>query len=230
MIAASAIEVYLSIVHRALHTKFISKRVVFATVAFIWLASTTIPMGLYMKVAQVVNSLCYVSYNFSSVALATAISNFTLRMVLPLICYVTCYWRIAVFLRARSKVMVMPWSSGGSGKQKASTRAQKNVILTVLYTVILHVLTWTGNQVFFLMAACGSPLNMTSVSQVLQLAVYTSSCVNPFIYIIKYERFRDAAKLTYQRLALCCHARTIHPSSNNTKNFKHSQPVWATGC
>lgn len=74
-------------------------------------------------------------------------------------------------------------------------KASHNVAITVFYTLIIHVLSWTGNQVQVLMTAFGYTLDVTTnLYQILLLAIYTNSCVNPIVYAIKYTQFRRAIK------------------------------------
>ncbi len=97
-------------------------------------------------------------------------------------------------------------SASGSQQKSGSRgaylhRARKNVVITLLLTAITHIIMWTPNQTQLMMSAYGTPLDMTGVGfQLGLLAVYSNSCINPVIYMVKYERFRHAVNLMASRL------------------------------
>ena len=77
-------------------------------------------------------------------------------------------------------------------------RARRNIYYTLSYTLVLHVITWSGNQIEFLMYGFGFALDTTALWFTIPLlAIYVSSFINPIIYAIKYERFREAVKTTF---------------------------------
>jgi hypothetical protein len=92
-----------------------------------------------------------------------------------------------------TKVSGVTKSTTAHQNQPQYSHASHNVAITVLYTVVIHVVAWIGNQVQFLLTVFGyvnipsSPLN-----QILLLATYLTSSVNPVIYVMKYKEFRRA--------------------------------------
>ena len=77
-------------------------------------------------------------------------------------------------------------------------RARRNIYYTLSYTVTLHVLMWSGNQIQFLMTGFGFVINTSALWFTIPLlAIYVSSFINPIIYVLKYERFRDAVKTVF---------------------------------
>ena len=87
----------------------------------------------------------------------------------------------------------------------AYMKCRKNIAITLFYSTVMLIASWTGNQLQLLAYAYGYPLDMTSLLyQLLLLFVYLNGCVNPFIYITKYKRFRAVvAKQFFQQ----CFAR-----------------------
>lgn len=91
---------------------------------------------------------------------------------------------------------------GGKKARDKFWHARRNVALTVFYTIILHIITWTGSQVQLLFSTFGYALDSNSpLAQVLQLLIYCNSCVNPIIYVIKYERFREGVARIIRQLS-----------------------------
>lgn len=205
-------EVYVAIVHPITHKNFVSRRLIFISVAVIWLIAIGVPVSLFGSMSRVVNGLCYINYMPGSKVFITAYTNFVVKMLIPISCYVFSYTRIVLHVRRKSKVRSTATNipSGKSSTATASSidkgamktsfvKAQKNVAMTLLYTIILHIITWLGNQVFVFMWAYGAALSTTSaLGQILQLNV--TGCVSPFVYMVKYEKFRAAAKQAYRGL------------------------------
>lgn len=77
--------------------------------------------------------------------------------------------------------------------QRQYSRASHNVAITVLYTVVIHVVAWTGNQVQVLLTIFGYVNTSTSLlNQILLLVSYLTTSINPIIYVMKYKEFRQA--------------------------------------
>jgi Na+/H+ antiporter NhaC len=77
--------------------------------------------------------------------------------------------------------------------QRQYSRASHNVAITVLYTVVIHVVAWTGNQVQVLLTIFGYVNTSTSLlNQILLLVSYLTTSINPVIYVMKYKEFRQA--------------------------------------
>jgi hypothetical protein len=78
----------------------------------------------------------------------------------------------------------------------AFSKVNVNVFRTLTYMLVTHTVTWGGNQYQNLAFTFGRSLKTTSLSyQLLLLAVYFSSCINPVIYLVKYDNLRHAARL-----------------------------------
>jgi hypothetical protein len=227
ILTAFAIEIYLAIIHPTLHKNYVTRRNIVIFVVGNWFVSVAAPAGILLKLSRVIGGLCYYSYEWPSMGISVGIANLVVRMAIPLAIYVFCYSRIVIFLRSRNKInsasSILSNHQSPTHQPVAYVRAQRNVILTVFYAIVLHAFTWTGYQVFLMMAALDTPLSTTSpLSQVLQLGVYTNSCVNPIVYVVKYERFRKAAKLVCRHWLrrVPCRTFTLHKHSRSTTNGK----------
>lgn len=228
ILAAFAIEIYLAIIHPTLHRNYVTRRNIVIFVVGNWFFSVAAPAGILLMLSRVIGGLCYYSYNWPSIGIPVGIVNLVVRMAIPLAIYIFCSSHIVIFLRSRSKInsvssVLSSHQSPAHHQPVAYVRAQRNVILTVFYAIALHVFTWTGYQVFLMMAALDTPLSTTSpLSQLLQLGVYTNSCVNPIVYVVKYERFREAAKLVCRHWLrrVPCRTFTLPKHSRSTSNGK----------
>ena len=111
--------------------------------------------------------------------------------------------------------------NNGVAHKDMHTRARRNIYYTLGYTLSVHVITWSGNQIQFLLTGFGFAVNSTDWSYTIPLlAIYISNFVNPIIYVIKYERFREAV------ITLCPILKpfaTRHFNSSETIESTHHQ-------
>lgn len=220
ILAAFTIEVYIAIVHPVFHKNHFHHKLVAVMVVGAWIIGVSYCMGMSMGIARVINGICYVTLGWPPIALGGGFAAFLLRMGVPILCYGVCYVLIFASLKSRAKIAaqtvatktstkkrgemkIHPQTSSlptatptaASASQKQFSRASQNVVTTVLYTTVIHVVTWTGNQVLIFMTAFGYVTDFQAPTfQVLLLATYCNSCVNPFVYIVKYREFRRAVK------------------------------------
>lgn len=135
-------------------------------------------------------------------------------MVVPLLLYITCNSLILRRIQLQSRVALTsitdaPRTKGGNtvksrpGSGMGYSRVRKNVAMTLLYTLGIHVLAATGNQTLSVMTAFGYPIDTKGLLfQILRLMTYIGACTNPFIYVIKYGRFRAAVATMLRCLAV----------------------------
>jgi hypothetical protein len=143
--------------------------------------------------------------------------NFFITYVLPMAIMAYCYTKIAFTLRAR----VQPASQAGN----TMSRARRNIIKTLVIVCICFVLCWTWNEVLYILFFLGYPVNFgSSFYHFTVVAVFCNSCINPFIYIIKYEQFQ----VGFKRLVCGLLRRdqvdeSIGSQTGTTLNNAHSQ-------
>ena len=203
ILVAFNIEIYFAIAHSINHKKIFNNRSVTVIVIAIWCASIVYPLAIYLSLSRVVNGLCYVAYNWQKWGSLISIVNFMIRFIIPGLAFLMCYLLILKFLlRRKRRVHGLPLSSSPAiGLQPNPPdifgKARSNVAITLLYTLIFHFVTTTGNQILVLLYAFGYFYDTTSMMpQLFVLAMYISSCINPFVYTAKYELFRRAVRNT----------------------------------
>ena len=200
ILVAFTVEVYLAIVHPVRHRLIFSYRIITISVSIIWIASITYPAVVFMVLSRVVDGLCYVAYEWSKYGKLISIMSFMIRIVLPTISFILCYSLIIKALMAKKKVK--PASAVDSNisttalpVQSKYLLARNNLAVTLLYNLLIHVVFLSGNQILVLLYAVGYEYDTTgALSQLLVLATYINSCTNPFVYVIKYKKFREAIK------------------------------------
>jgi hypothetical protein len=109
------------------------------------------------------------------------------------------------FMQPTTSSTTKELATSGTNKKRGAMggryeKVRLNITITVFYTLVIHLLSWLGQQIIVFMSVFGYTIVPTgALFQLLQLATYISSSVNPIIYIIKYDKFRQASK-SY----LCC--------------------------
>ena len=209
ILVAFTIEVYLAIARPLQHKVIFARPVITVSVVIVWLLSAIYSLCISAAVARVVNDLCYIGYYWLSSGRQVTISMVIVKNVIPISVYVTSYVLILRSLRRRVQVQ--------SHQSDPYTNARVNVAITLLYTLVIHVIAWSGSQVQNVMSSFGYQLDASSICyQLLRLATYISGCINPFIYLLKYDRFRDAVKHMFRK--------TPHSISVKT-NFKNHERI-----
>lgn len=100
----------------------------------------------------------------------------------------------------RSGVMATG-AAAASAASSINVQARRNIYYALSYMLLLPRVTWSGNQYEFVLCGFGYAINSVTLTyQLPLLAIYTSSFINPIIYVIKYERFCKAVVLAFPGL------------------------------
>ena len=108
-----------------------------------------------------------------------------------------CYTRIAIVIGA-----------GMSGPSETTTerdekmeKVKVNTIKTLVMVNVCFVLCWSTNVVIAMSFNLGQPL-VPYTSDIYHFSVamvFANSCLNPFIYALKYQQFQQQAKKLIQQ-------------------------------
>ena len=84
-------------------------------------------------------------------------------------------------------------------------RVQRNLTKVSLMVSICFFACWSWNSWYFFLMIVGAPIPSSgSVLSFTVVMVCLHCCINPFIYIIKYDKFRSAAR------------KLFHPNYDNS--------------
>ena len=82
------------------------------------------------------------------------------------------------------------------------TKAKKNIIKTLIIVAVCFVLCWTWNEVFIFLYFVGYPTDFGGgFYHFTVVAVFSNSCINPFVYCAQYDDFRTAFKQLFLKRA-----------------------------
>lgn len=78
---------------------------------------------------------------------------------------------------------------------KSSERARVNLLKTLILISACFFLCQSWNQIYFMLAFFGVNINFNgSFYHFTVIAIFTNSCINPLIYTIKYQKFKQGFK------------------------------------
>ena len=125
---------------------------------------------------------------------ATGVANCFMRFLIPIAILAYSYGRILKVINSK----VAPAASGHGVQQSGSLQyvnARRKTVKMLILVVACYFLCWVWNQVFFLALSLGAPLKLSSpFYQFSVIAVFFNSCINPFIFIFKYEEFKNGLR------------------------------------
>jgi hypothetical protein len=183
-LVALAFERYMEIVHPIRHKLSLTKKKVVAAISGVILGCMTYKLILDIAVAKIIDGVCVTGWfpNQTSVAFGLTINAF-LEFFLPVSLIAFCYIEMARAVRRKINV-----STSGNSQMN---RASKN-ILKILSIVVISVVVSAGpRQFLYLYFASGQPIEVNGEPFIITLILnYSSCCVNPFIYMLKYEEFQ----------------------------------------
>ena len=122
------------------------------------------------------------------------------KFFLPLIVLIYCYGHIAVMLQKRIE------NAPSNGPQTAAERSRnaqvarlqkgkRNTVKTLALVATAFVLCWSCNQFYFLFYNIGYNLSLKSDFYHFSVIMnFVNSCINPIIYVFKFEQFQEATK------------------------------------
>lgn len=200
-LVAMSVERYLAVVHPIWHKMSFTTAQFAAAVAFVWIIGTGYNMAYMIPSTQIQDGSCNLYAVWPSVTTQRAIGVFTifLQFFIPLGILAFCYMRMALVLKRR----VHPSSTDKASTKRVDSmaRARKNIFKTLALVSVSFILCWIWNQVYFLLFNLGYKLIdfQSNFYHFTVVAVFCNCCINPFIYMIKYEQFqRGLRKLFFK--------------------------------
>jgi len=193
-LAVISVERYLKIVHRTWSKKYLRKRVVYSTVALVWIITVIYNLALVFPTTKVIDGTCYpyVFWNISEARVAHFIWNFALFYVVTLLIIVVCYWRILMVIRHQASVMAVHSASVSSSNVPSHFNPmQTSVIKTMIFVSILFAVALLPSYIVVLLIALSSKPHHGSGYYASQVIGYLYFGINPFIYATKFRPVKE---------------------------------------
>ncbi|XP_070562354.1 galanin receptor 2b-like [Ptychodera flava] len=191
------LERYFAIVHPIIHhTKFTPRKAKIMAVV-VWPFCFTYELHWALVHASDGRGGCLTVYYDFLTILGTVVLIF--QYLIPLFIMVFSY--IAILRVVRRQGRVKPGDEISMGDQRTGnqpqqlSRTEKNVIMTLLIVVVMYIICWSPNQIYYFFFNVGiSSIEINGVFfQYTVVSVCCNMCINPFIYAAKLKDFREEA-------------------------------------
>ncbi|XP_033637924.1 substance-K receptor-like [Asterias rubens] len=173
-------------------------RILIAGVWIIGMASSFYDIAFY---AVIYGSCHSVSVPGSQ---AIGVMIFLLQYFLPVCAMLFAYVHIMVVLKRKAvsvgpqPVTVSSVSHPVDTMERSLLRARRNTLKTLVIVFATYVGCWSMNAVVFFMFNFGYPLDFNGAVYIVSVALVASnSCLNPFIYAVKYRQFRRGFRIVF---------------------------------
>ncbi|KAK2154721.1 hypothetical protein LSH36_259g01016 [Paralvinella palmiformis] len=206
---ALTLERYLAVVHPIWHKLKMTKNKVAVSIVFVWFFGPVYNLAYMIPTAGITETGYCTVYSIWPNSLsqhAVGVLTIFIQFFGPLFMLVFFYTRMIIVLRRR----VAPEGSSNSNRESGGgtvqvrksdsmARARKNILKTLAMVAFSFVFCWTWNQIYYLMFNLGLMTgDFTSVFYNFTVVmVFLNCCINPFIYIAKYEQFQKTMKMLF---------------------------------
>ena len=211
-LVALTLERYFKVVHPITHKNTFTKDKAVVVIIMVWLIGPLYHLPTGLPTTRMDGDRCLIAAVWPSETVRRLYGLVTVAFMflVPVLIQAYCYVRIIHVLRRRTR----PPFRGGVDRQPVDnfSRAQRNVIKTLVIVSLCYVLCWTGNQMCYLLFNLGTPVDFGSTFyHVSVIAVFSNCCINPFVYIFKYEEFQ----LSIRKLICRSDVQIIETSAAN---------------
>ncbi|XP_038050826.1 galanin receptor type 2-like [Patiria miniata] len=198
-LVALTLERYLAIVFPFRYQVLGTRKNAIVTILIVWVSAFLfISYGIFIRYYEA--GQCKQKLVAHPQALGVAV--FMVTYLLPVIVMIVAYVHIAVVLKkGAARIQPGPEAAGPStgqapeGPGESLMRARRNTFKTLLTVCVAFTVCWTPNEVIFFLFNLGVEVDFTSFVYIVSVAfVASNSCLNPFLYAIKYKQFRKALK------------------------------------
>ena len=194
-LVAITLERYLSIACPLYHKMAVTRRKLYAAVLTAWVVGLSFRAVFAIPTSRYADGLCYVYSNWVSEdwRMMFGVSSPIMQFFLPAALMVYMYARMLLVLRR--KIKPVSGFPQGTSAPKNMSRAHKNLLKTLLIVTACFVGLWITNQLYWFLYNTGLPLYFSlDASRISVVMVYMNCCINPFIYIFKFEEFQRAMR------------------------------------
>ena len=181
-----SVERYFAICHAVKHRKLFTTRRANIGRVVVWIIGFS--YQLYWAILHTFDGgFCYPVWPGEITQRLGGVFFFTCEYLMPLIIMSFSYANIVIMLRKKSK--------RDNKEVNTFQRAKRNVTITLCVVFLSYTVCWTPTEIAYLMYNLGGKYDFEStVHRVFTALVLGNMCVNPVIYIFKYERFQVELK------------------------------------
>jgi hypothetical protein len=186
-LVAMSVERYLEIVHPIVHKMRLNRRRIVATTASVWVFGILFKCVVVLPLMRVTNGMCLSGqYPNAGSAEVGKLYNVAIEFVFPVGIITACYMKM---VRATRRV-----NFSAAGPQMA--RARRNILQILTIFVVCFMLSAGPKQILLVLNVAGAiQVDFTGPAYTACLFLnYIICCINPFIFLSKYEDFQKGTK------------------------------------
>ncbi|XP_071805852.1 trace amine-associated receptor 1-like [Asterias amurensis] len=191
-LVAISLERYYATCQPVKHRSMFSSNRLKMVILIIWLCGS-VPTAHTIPISRQISGRCDISWPSPSFQAVGGSLVFVRDLVIPMTIMVFAYTKIILELRRRSRARA---DDNNQDARNMLSRANKNVIKTLLVVAIFFAVCWTPTEIYYMFLNLGaievSVYNATL--PIFSTVVVVNLCVNPFIYCFTYEHFQKQAK------------------------------------
>ncbi|XP_077995860.1 allatostatin-A receptor-like [Glandiceps talaboti] len=188
------IERYMGVVHPVLHHNKFTKTKAKILVGIVWIVPY-LWLSYWAGVNKPFHGACYPFWPNITAQKAIGVMAFLVSYLIPLSMMTFTYIRMLMVLRNQAKLHVTNQPSITAPNYDKTRRAKRNVIKTLLLVFISYIICWSPNQIEYFRYNMGALIDLNSVwFQVTIIMAFCNVCINPVVYSLKYQQFRDGLK------------------------------------
>ena len=235
-LAILTIERYLKVVHPFWSKKHLKRWMIYAGMAFAWIASILHILPTAFATTILKDGVCmfYVLWESEAAGMAFDAYLNSFFFLLPLVIFIYCYGRIVVVMRRQMRVMVAHNTDGHAQmntSQMQSKRVKWNITKTMVIVSVAFVICWFPNNVYryFVLATRTAHRGYLYTGYFFTVFMaYLNTCMNPFIYAMKHEGVKETLARLMTRLR-CKDVVTLAVAASSSVNGRTKQtPADAT--
>lgn len=247
---ALTLERYLSVVYPVWHKVCFSRTKAYVVMLLTWVAGLVEGVAHSIPTSIIKDGLCFNFYHWPSLGMQkmAGVLTCTLHYIVPMVVLIYCYGKMILVISGRiervgpndgspgqATAPVQPTGqeandanlTEGNQARKSKgdswSRARRNVIYTLSLISLLFALCWSMNQIYYLMMTLGYPPDYTSTFyNITVMAVHLNACVNPFIYITRYDQFKTSALMMF-KCGSSSHNNVIAARAADCEQTRHSR-------
>ena len=191
-LVAISLERYYATCQPVKHRSMFSNNRLKMVILIAWLCGS-LPTAHNFPISHQTNGVCGVYWPSSAFRAVVGFLVFVRDLVIPLAIMVFAYTKIILELRRRSKARD---DDNNQDARNMLSRANKNVIKTLLVVVIFFAVCWTPTEIYYMVFNLGliEVFAFNAALPLFSTVVVVNLCINPFIYCFTYERFQKQAK------------------------------------
>ncbi|XP_071808011.1 adenosine receptor A3-like [Asterias amurensis] len=174
-------------------------------------------------------SICQISRIAIGLQASLGISTVIFYYFVPLCVMIFAYCSMLWEVRRQWKTTTGEHNHAdvASRDQRMRLRVEKNVLKVLALVVAVYAVCWSPNQLAYLNYNFGGSLDFNGWFYHLSVVLITCNmCINPFVYALKYQQFREGMMLVFCRHRnAMVHAREDSTRESGVRNITGTMAV-----